>query len=31
MAKVCKPFTCSTIRYFEAGKIDDAWAWLRGT
>jgi hypothetical protein len=31
MAKVCKPFTRSTIRYFDAGKIDDAWAWLRGT
>jgi hypothetical protein len=29
MALVCKPFTRSAIRYFDAGKIDDAWSWLR--
>ena len=31
MAKVCKPFTRSTIRYFDADKMDAAWAWLRET
>lgn len=29
MATVCKPFTRSTIHYFEAEKIIDAWSWLR--
>ena len=29
MAKVCKPFTMATIRYFDASEIDAAWAWLR--
>jgi len=29
MAKVCKPFTMAKIEYFEAAKIDDAWAWLK--
>ena len=24
MAKVCKPFTMATIKYFDAAKIDDA-------
>ena len=28
MAKVCKPFTMAKIQYFDAAKIDDAWAWL---
>jgi hypothetical protein len=28
MAKVCKPFTMATIKYFDAAAIDDAWAWL---
>jgi hypothetical protein len=28
MAKVCKPFTMAEIKYFDASKIDDAWAWL---
>lgn len=28
MAKVCKPFTMATVKYFDAGSIDDAWAWL---
>jgi stage II sporulation SpoAA-like protein len=28
MAKVCKPFTMATIKYFEAADIDAAWAWL---
>ena len=31
MAKVCKPFTRSTIRYFDADKMDAAWSWLRET
>lgn len=28
MAKVCRPFTMASIRYFDASKIDEAWAWL---
>ncbi len=28
MAVVCKPFTMAKVQYFEASKIDDAWAWL---
>jgi len=28
MAKVCKPFTTATIRYFDAGEIESAWKWL---
>jgi hypothetical protein len=28
MAKVCKPFTMATIKYFDAANIDAAWAWL---
>jgi SpoIIAA-like len=28
MAKVCKPFTMAKIRYFEAGEVDAAKAWL---
>jgi hypothetical protein len=28
MAKVCKPFTMATIKYFDATEIDAAWAWL---
>ncbi len=28
MAKVCKPFTLATIRYFDVEEIDSAWAWL---
>jgi hypothetical protein len=28
MAKVCKPFTMATIKYFDAADIDAAWAWL---
>ena len=28
MAKVCKPFTMAKIRYFDAGEIDAAKAWL---
>jgi hypothetical protein len=26
MAKVCKPFTAPTVKYFEAGELDAAWA-----
>lgn len=29
MAKVCKPFTMATIRYFDAANIADAWQWLQ--
>lgn len=29
MAKVCKPFTRATVRYFDVEKIDEAWQWLR--
>lgn len=29
MAKVCKPFTMASVKYFEASQIDAAWAWLR--
>ena len=29
MAKVCKPFTMASIKYFDAAKIDDAWKWLK--
>jgi SpoIIAA-like len=28
MAKVCKPFTMATIKYFDAADVDKAWAWL---
>ncbi len=29
MAKVCKPFTMATIKYFDAGEMGAAWAWLQ--
>jgi len=29
MAKLCKPFTKATVRYFDASEVDAAWAWLR--
>lgn len=28
MATVCKPFTMAKVKYFDAGEIDAAWAWL---
>ena len=28
MASFCKPFTKATIRYFDAGQIEEARAWL---
>lgn len=28
MARVCRPFTMASIRYFDASKIDEAWTWL---
>lgn len=28
MAKVCKPFSTAKIKYFDAGEIAAAWAWL---
>ena len=27
MAKVCKPFTMASIKYFDAGEIEQAWKW----
>jgi len=30
MATVCKPFTMAKIKYFDAGQIDAAKAWLAG-
>src|SRR5262245_7472239 len=29
MAKVCKPFTRATLRYFDVSQIQDAWDWLK--
>lgn len=29
MAKVCKPFTMASIKYFDAANIDDAKKWLQ--
>jgi hypothetical protein len=31
MAKVCKPFTMATIKYFDASDIESAWKWLEQT
>lgn len=31
MAKVCKPFTMATIKYFDVEQLDDAWNWLEET
>jgi hypothetical protein len=28
MAKLCKPFTRAQVRYFDAGGVEAAWAWL---
>ena len=28
MAQVCKPFTMAKIKYFDAGQVDAAKAWL---
>jgi len=28
MAMLCKPFTQAEVRYFDAFKVEDAWAWL---
>jgi hypothetical protein len=28
MAKVCKPFTMASLRYFDTSDIASAWAWL---
>jgi hypothetical protein len=28
MAKVCKPFTKATIKYFEHSQADEARAWV---
>jgi len=30
MAKVCKPFTAATVKYFDASELDAAWAWVSG-
>ena len=29
MAKIRKPFTRATVKYFDAAEIEQAWAWLR--
>ena len=29
MAKLCKPFTKATVRYFDASEVEAAWGWLR--
>ncbi len=29
LATICKPFTNAKVRYFDAARVDDAWAWLR--
>jgi hypothetical protein len=31
MAKLCKPFTKASVRYFDISEIETAWAWLRKT
>ena len=28
MAKVCKPFTMATIKYFDVADLESAWKWL---
>lgn len=28
MTKVCKPFTAATVKYFDVGDLDAAWAWV---
>jgi hypothetical protein len=28
MAKLCKPFTGGTVRYFDVSEVDSAWAWV---
>ena len=28
MAKVCKPFTMATVKYFDVSDIESAWKWL---
>ena len=29
MAKLCRPFTKATVKYFAASEVEAAWAWLR--
>jgi len=29
MAKICKPFTRASVRYFDSSEIEKAWEWLR--
>ncbi len=29
LARLLKPFSRATIKYFDAAQIDDAWDWLR--
>jgi hypothetical protein len=29
MARLCKPFTQATVRYFDVTEIEAAWTWLR--
>ena len=30
MAKICRPFTEATLRYFEISEAEKAWLWLNG-
>ena len=30
MARLCKPFTSATVRYFDAPEVESAWSWVRG-
>ncbi len=28
MATICKPFTRASVKYFDQGQVEQAWAWL---
>jgi hypothetical protein len=28
MAKVCRPFTMATLKYFDAAELEAAWKWI---
>ena len=28
MAKVCKPFTMASVKYFDAADVESAWKWV---
>ena len=29
MARLCKPFTQASVKYFDADQVESAWAWVR--